>query len=236
MTALNKNAQAQPRLLAVFSRLKKFVITHRRALAVLALFTSAAAFATGLTRLFDYSLPMASEHYSEAATYKSRYIGPPSEAPPLPELGEDVSAFDRAIIWVLDHHNQYVDAAVGSRALAAFNQGLELYQDHQKASARVALQKAFAACCDADGKVLSGYELLASDIQLLIGNTLVDEHKDEDAIAAYEASLTLNPNNIVTTYNLEKLQDATGGGGGSDKKDKDAKPQPQGPVSPKRRI
>jgi len=217
------------------NNLLKFLFARRRLLVALAFVAFTGVLANGVVRLYDYTLPMLKGDYLAAATYNWPYNAPKGlyDPPPIPGLDPEESWQDQALLWAIDRYQRYADSAVGSRALAAYDYALGLYGEHKYEDAANALQKAFVSCCDKDGKVRPEYRLLASDIQLMIGNTFVDRKKFEDGIAAYENSLRLDPDNIVTTYNLEKLQDSKSGGGGQDKKDN--KPQP-GQPSPKTKI
>jgi tetratricopeptide (TPR) repeat protein len=215
----------------------KFAFAHRRLLVALAFVALAALFLNGVVRSYDYSVPMLTGDYEQAATYKSPYSGPPksSDAPPMPPGMDDDSWESWILEWIVQRYQGYVDAAVGSRELAAFNHGWTLYQSEKYDEARYALERAYASSCDSSGRILPRNRQLGSDIQLLIGNCHVNAQKTEEAAAAYELSLTLDPDNIVSTYNLERLQDSSkGGGSGTDKKGD--KPQPAGPPKPRAKI
>lgn len=96
---------------------------------------------------------------------------------------------------------------------AYFNLGLDCYRQNDYDSCRKAMLKTYAACCDANGKVLESRRRLAARAQLYIGNSYFNLGKTEDAVTAYEEGLRLVPGELYTIYNLEKLQDSQKSGG-----------------------
>ncbi|MBX9689547.1 MAG: tetratricopeptide repeat protein [Candidatus Obscuribacterales bacterium] len=91
---------------------------------------------------------------------------------------------------------------------AIYNQGLSEYEQHDYDTSAKLMLKVYAACCDANGQVLESKRKLAALAQSYIGNSYFNLGKNDDAIAAYEESLRLVQGDLITIYNLEKLQDA----------------------------
>lgn len=194
-------------------------IHHRRKLGVVGLVLSLLVLAAGFLRLAEYTVPMFRHDWSTAAVskYQQRFEDPTES--PLPFEAEP-TASGRVAEWVAEKSLWSVDAVVGDRVAARFNQSFKTYKDGDNQSAITQFQKAYSACFDSGGKVRPEYRELASNIQHLIGNAYFSSNKIEEAASAYKLSLTLNPDNKFSTYMLERIQGGGGKGDGGDKGDK----------------
>ena len=196
---------------------------HRRKFASLTLILGVGLLAVGFVRLPDYTVPMLQGDYAAAATskYEERFDKNVRQSK-NPMLGEPTLE-DKFWAGVFDYSAWSIDAATGDRGAARFNLGLSLYRKTDFTESINAMRKAYSGCCDKNGVVKPEYRRRAADIQALIGNAYANSQKTDEAIAAYELSLTLNPWNVTVIYNMERLKDANGGKGGGDG-DKDKKP------------
>lgn len=199
---------------SLFKSVIKVTVTHKRRLAALLLVASVFSMAVGMVRFVDYTLPMLQEDYQTAAQSKSGLlVGQPSDDALSPlEVKPTIS--DLIAERMAQTNNEFFDWSCGSRERALFNEGWKRYQDYDFEGARSYFDKAYTALGDSNGVIRPADRELASNIQLLIGNCYANRDKTPQAVSAYEMSLTLNPNNIIATYNLERLQDAQKGGGG----------------------
>ncbi len=179
----------------------------------------------GLVRLHDYDVPMLRQDYKEAARGKTEYDFSDKDEAPQPDLYQKDSFFFRSVVATIHAGQQGVDLTVGDRVTAKFNNALSLYQEHRYEEAVKAFNNAYRAMSDKDGQVKRGYEKIAARTQFMIGNALCNSGKESEAISAYQLSLTYDPNDIVTIYNLERLLSKGGGSGG----DKGDKPKPSNP-------
>lgn len=182
----------------------------------------------GLVRAFVYDVPMLRGDYALARqSYVSFRYASDSKVH-LPGDKRDIyDSFASGIkLWY-----EFVDLACGDRVVPLFNEARRLYRLGDEppavqpggkalvrggdyAQTRKALQAAFAACCaPGTGKVRPQYSELASDIQVLIGNTYDHEEKSKESIPFYEAALApgLNPNNLTAVYNIERQPKSTSG-------------------------
>lgn len=201
--------------LAVFEPAARILGHHRRKCAALLLLASTFVLYVGMVRFVDYTLPMLQGNYEAAAQPKSQDTGQSDGSDDmLGPLGANPRIEDLIAERFVQGSNQFFDWSCGSRELAMFNRGWQKYQDYDFDGARSYFDKAFVALGDANGVISSRDRKFASDLQLLIGNCYANRDKIDQAISAYEMSLTLNPNNIISTYNLERLQDAKKAGGG----------------------
>lgn len=202
---------------------------HPRKMLIMGMLVSAAMLGSGTIRLVSYSLPMSRKNFdvaSQGHVYEwQRHQEEESSNNPL--FGKR-QWHERALDWTVYKSSEYADWTVGSREHALYCKGLQNYLDHSYEAAALDFEKAYAACCDIGGQVRPGKRLFAADLQLLIGNSYANLSKPQNdkAIAAYEQGLSLDPDNMLTTFNLERLQNAAKGGGkGPDGKDN---PQPAG--------
>ena len=106
-------------------------------------------------------------------------------------------------------------ASTGDRALALYDQGLQLYRDGSLRAAKEVLDRSYNELTHDTGVVPPSRRELAGRIQFLLG--LVDEHARETklAVAAYEESLRQDPSNKACKYNLERLKSQNPDGGGA---------------------
>lgn len=183
----------------------------------------------GFVRLHQYSVPMLRGDYQKAARGLTDYNFADKDEEPLPEMFEEETWFNQAVVATLRATWQATDTVVGDRRGAKYNHGFELYQNNQYDDAATALTKAYASLTDKDGNVKPLHRQLAADIQFLIGNAYANRKKESDAINAYKLSLKHDPNNIITIYNLERLLSNGGGKGGND----GDKPKPANPSNTK---
>ncbi len=191
----------------------RLVRIHRRKSAAVLLLASVFVLYIGMVRFVDYTLPMLQGDFQSAAQPKSQVDGQPDDDT-LGPLQDRPTIEDLVTERFVEGSNKFFDWSCGSRNLAMFNEGWKRYQDYDFEGARSYFDKAFVALGDANGAIRDGDRRFASDLQLLIGNCYANRDKIDQAVSAYEMSLTLNPNNIISTYNLERLQDAKKAGGG----------------------
>lgn len=210
----------------VFTPVWLFARRERKALAVMSV--SLVLFGIGLLRLQLYSVPMLRGDYESAARGKTEYNFEVEDDTPQPaDLFQSDSLFQRTVDGSIRLAGRTSDALVGDRVAAKFNHGLELYRESRYEEAVKALGRAYAAVSDGDGKVKPGYQKLASEIQFLIGNSNANSNKIPEAVDAYKLSLTHDPDNMTTIYNLERLLSSGGGDGG----DNGDKPKPANPIN-----
>jgi len=115
-------------------------------------------------------------------------------------------------LWVYNQplrHENYRAAAespVGDRVKAMYGLGLQFYQQGNLPYAKQVLSDALNELTAQTGIVPEDRRRIGSDIQHLLG--VVNEHDKQFrlAIAAYEESLKLEPNNYASKYNLERLK------------------------------
>lgn len=195
---------------------------HRRKFAVLTLLLGLGILAVGFVRLPDYTVPMLQGNYAAAATSKYEERFDKDVRRPNLGLGEP-SASDKFWEGASEYGLWACDTAIGDRLAAKFNVGLTQFQDGDYNSSIGSLRKAYNACCEKDGAVKPAHRMRAAEIQALIGNAYANLQKTDEAVAAYELSLTLDPTNRTVIYNLERLQDSSGGKGGGEG-DKNKKP------------
>jgi len=211
----------------VFGDILKYMLKNWKAFAIMAL--SLALLAIGFVRLQFYSVPMLRSDYEYAAKGKTEFDFADKEtAPELEIYGKD-SKLDQIAIATIQAARRGIDGAVGDRVGGKFNRGYSLYLETRYDDAARELSKAYAALTDSEGKVKPKYEKLASQIQFLIGNAYANQKKEGEAISAYQLSLTHDPDNLVTIYNLERLLSNGGGKGGKD----GDKPKPSNPQNTK---
>lgn len=205
-------------MLSAAVRMYRAVLRNWLALAVL--FLSLLVLGTGFVRIAGYTVFMTRGDYENAAMNKfQENYDEPDNGPPQPELFGQESTFDKVVIWSINTWCQTEDTVIGDRVAAKFNHALALYQDHKYSEAVPAFNKAYAACSNKGGKIQPKYRELASVIQLHVGNAYANQGKIDEAVAAYQLSLTYDPNNLITIYNLERLL-SNGGGKGGGKGDK----------------
>ncbi len=190
----------------------QLVASHKRKFATVLLVASVFTLYVGMVRFVDYTLPMLEGDFQAAAQPKSQNSGQ-SDDDSLGPLVAKPTIDELVAERFVEGSNKVFDWSCGKRELAMFNEGWKRYLDYDFEGARSYFDKAFVAMTDANGVIQPGDRHFASHLQLLIGNCLANRDKTEQAIAAYELSLTLNPNNIISTYNLELLQDAKKSGG-----------------------
>lgn len=196
----------------LFKSAIQLVANHKRKFAAVLLVASVFALYVGMVRFVDYTLPMLEGDFQAAAQPKSLDSGQADDdslGPLVAKPTVDEIIAERFV----EGSNKVFDWSCGRRELAMFNEGWRRYLDYDFEGARSYFDKAFVAMTDANGVIQPGERQFASQLQLLIGNCLANRDKTQQAIAAYEMSLTLNPNNIIATYNLERLQDAKQSGG-----------------------
>lgn len=192
----------------------------------LALLTFSLALLTvGFVRLHYYDVPMLRHDYKEASRGLTEYDFADKDEAPQPDIYEKDSFFFRSVVATIHAVQQAVDLTVGDRVTAEFNNALSLYRENRYEEAVKAFNDTYRAMSNKNGQVKRGYEKLAAQTQFMIGNALCNSGKDGQAISAYQLSLTYDPNDIVTIYNLERLL-SNGGGKGGDKGDK---PKPSNP-------
>lgn len=99
-----------------------------------------------------------------------------------------------------------VEASVGDEVLAWYARGVERYRLGDHRNAKRILTEAFNKLTRETGLVPEDRRQLGSDIQHLLG--VVNEHEKQFrlAVSAYEESLKLEPNNLASKYNLERLK------------------------------
>lgn len=206
---------------------KEFYRRHERKAAVVVLLASIACFAIGTIRLLDYSLPMLQGRYELAAQNKwqARYEDADDTSNSL--FDYQPTLIDRVGETIYSTSLKSTETVVGDRVAAKFNHGLSLYRQNSYSQSVTALEKAYAACHQDDGRLAPEYVELGGLIQLLIGNAYANDGKTGEAVGAYQKSLSHDPNNQTTIYNLEKLQSASGGKGGED----GDKPKPINPAN-----
>lgn len=186
---------------------------------------SLALLTVGFVRLHDYDVPMLRHDYKEASRGKTEYdFSDKDEGPQLDMFPKDGFLF-RSVVASIHAGQQSVDFTVGDRVTAKFNHALSLYRENNYEEAVKAFNNAYRAMSDKDGQVKRGYEKLAAQTQFMIGNALCNSGKDSEAVSAYQLSLTYDPNDVVTIYNLERLL-SKGGGKGGDKGDKPKRSNP----------
>lgn len=195
--------------------MKNLLGRHHRKLAALLLLMFCCIFACAGFRMYYYSWPLARGDYglaSESVLLKNVA----GEEDDVAKGFEKRTFYGRCLDKSVELATGYVDFVSGDRVPAKFNLALTQYEDTKYTDAKTRLEKAYAACCDKNGKVHPEYKNLASDIMLLVGNSIWNDGKPEEAVPAYELALKLNPDNLVAAYNLEKLQNTqkTGGKGG----------------------
>ncbi|MDZ4833987.1 MAG: tetratricopeptide repeat protein [Candidatus Melainabacteria bacterium] len=173
----------------------------------------------GFVRLHDYDVPMLKPDYQLAGKGKTEYNFEDKDGAPEPEFIQQDDWFQNSVVFVIHTKGLATDTVVGDRVTAKYNFALSLYHQDRYEEAVKAFNNAYRAMSDKNGQVKRGYEKRASETQLMIGNALCNSGKDGEAINAYQLSLTYDPNNLVTIYNLERLL-SSGGGGGKDKGDK----------------
>lgn len=179
----------------------------------------------GCLRLHDYDVPMLKDDFQVAGKGKTEYDFSEKDTAPQPEFFAEEDLFQKSVAAAMHASGVATDTVVGDRVTAKFNYAYHLYRENRYEEAVKAFNNAYRAMSDKDGQVKRGYEKLAAKTQFMIGNALCNSGKDGEAIAAYQLSLTYDPNDLVTIYNLERLL-SNGGGGGN--KDGD-KPKPSNP-------
>ncbi len=205
------------RLLRVLACCLRACLRKWKPLAVMA--ASLPLLAAGLIRLGFYDVNMLAGTYGGASLNAHQDLfeedeDEPSPVPPALSVPPDV--WQRLVVWSMETWKQTEDDLVGDRVAAKFNEALALYRDGKYSEAAKKFARTYAACSGRDGKLRSEYRQLGSAIQLMIGNAYANQGKDDEAVAAYQISLTLDPNNLVTIYNLERLLSSGGGQGGKD--------------------
>ncbi len=179
----------------------------------------------GFVRLHDYDVPMLRKDYFKAGQGKTDYNFEDKDDSPQMEIFVKDSFLYRTVTATIHGAGLATDTVVGDRVTAKFNNALSLYQQSRYEEAIKAFNNAYRSMSDKNGQVKRGYEKLAAQAQLMIGNAFCNSGKDSEAINAYQLSLTYDPDNLVTIYNLERLL-SNGGGGG---KDNGEKPKPSNP-------
>ena len=185
-------------------------------------------------RMAYYSLPMWQGDYEYAGS-KIGYFsaGHYDEKDMLPEMRE--SAWDKTASALVHAAWASGDFMVGSRAQALFNSGCQHYDANDYQGAQSRFERAYTELCDKQGRVSSSNRKQASLLQTMIGNCWDNAGKKENAGPYYEQALALNPNNLLATWLLERLQDSNGGAAkNTEKNDKD-NPDTK-PSAPRKRI
>lgn len=212
----------------VFGDASGYLLKNWKAFALMAM--SLTLLTIGFVRLNDYTVPMLRGDFYSAGKGKTEFnVDDPDKTPMPSELFEQDSTFTKVVMTAWRFSWRATDTVVGDRVAAKYNFALELYNEGNYDQAVTALTRAFAALADKDGKVKPGNATLAAKIQFLIGNAYANSKKEGEAINAYQLSLTYDPDNLVTIYNLERLL-SNGGKGGDDKGDK---PKPVNPQNSK---
>ncbi len=182
-------------------------------------------------RLAYFTLPMWHGNYEYAGTRMDYYSSGDSDENNHPlEMKETVwSKMEQGAVHLAWQSGDFL---IGSRSQALFNSATLQYQAADYAGARLRFEKAYTELCDNQGAVSPGNRKQASLIQTMIGNCWDNAGKKENAAPYYEQALSLDPQNLLATWLLERLQDSSGGGGSkSDKPDDNPKP-----AAPRKRI
>lgn len=180
----------------------------------------------GAFRLVFYTVPMWRGQYDYAGTKFSYFNAGEDPDQPSNALVGKPSLSERVLDALLKGTYRIGDEMVGNRSHALYDEALALYEKHDYAGARSRFERAYTDLCDAKGKVPASLRPHASMIQVMIGNCWDNGGKKENAAPYYEQALTLNPNNILATWLLERLQEAAGGNSGPSQGDA---PKPGGP-------
>lgn len=101
----------------------------------------------------------------------------------------------------------------GDQADALYDAGLSAYEGEDYKSAKELLTRAQSALTDSRGEIPGERKAMASKIQFALGNTYFQQKQLKAAAEAYKQSLRLDPANLEAKYNLELIQQMSGGSG-----------------------
>jgi len=125
----------------------------------------------------------------------------------------------RAVEFTLPmYQGDYVQAAqseVAPPVRAFYDAGLQAYEQKDYTSAKDNLSQAYSALSSKTGQIDSREDLIAGDIQFLLGLTHERTKQKFMAIEAYKQALRHNPNHMEAKYDLEHLLSDRGGSGGA---------------------
>lgn len=114
----------------------------------------------------------------------------------------------------------YLSAAeygAGNESYALYNLGLEAYKAGEYDAAKKILTQGYSKLTESESGSINSDSMkrLGAELQFMLGNTALKQKQPKVAIEAYKQALRLNPNHLAAKYNLELLQNNSGGAGGA---------------------